>query len=177
VERIGVELSRRSVESADLILYVIDLSEGITDEDVEMLHKLKDGAVILVLNKVDLIPEEARDLVVEGFVGTLGRSLPAIRTCASSGQGIDRLEREIASLAEVAEGVGSVMVSNVRHRRLLQEAGECLDHAISTVDAAEPIDLLSVDLIAARNSLGMITGETASEDLLDRIFSEFCIGK
>jgi tRNA modification GTPase len=74
-------------------------------------------------------------------------------------------------------GGESVSVSNIRHKRALESALESLSHVLDTIDRKEPIDFISGDLAAARNSLGLITGETASEDLLDRIFSEFCIGK
>lgn len=178
VERLGVELTNQCVESSDIVLLVLDITEGIRDEDVELLKRVGERPVIAVLNKIDLLPEEARSLATEEYCGRLGRSLSVVQTCASSGQGIDRLESEIAALA-AAEGIGgeSVTVSNMRHKQSLESASDSLRQALATLDSGEPIDLMSVDLTAARSSLGLITGETATEDLLDRIFSEFCIGK
>jgi tRNA modification GTPase len=178
IEKIGVELTEKSIESADIILLVFDISEGVNQTDVEMLQRVKDRPAIAVLNKIDLVSEEARGPKARKYVGRLGRRLPAVGTCASSGQGIGQLENEIAALV-ANKGIGgeSVLVSNARHQHALQSAIESLDHALVTAQTNEPIDLLSVDLIAARDSLGLITGETATEDLLDRIFSDFCIGK
>ncbi len=181
VERIGVELAERSLESANLILIVFDISEGIGREDLEILQRFTDKPAIVVLNKIDLLPEEARGLITEEYVGRLGRSLPAVQTCASSGQGIEELEDAVAdaALRQAQDGLGeeSAVVSNVRHQQALRSVLDSIDRALETLAASHPIDLLTVDLTSARDSLGLITGETASDDLLDRIFSEFCIGK
>lgn len=178
IERLGVELAEKSLESADIILLVFDISEGITNEDAEVTSRVEDKPAIVVLNKIDLLPEEARSPAVEEFFGRLGRSLPVVRTCASSGSGIDLLEDAIASLVGASDlGSESAVVSNIRHKDALDAARESLSNALATLSRAEPIDLLSVDLNAARSSLGLITGETATDDLLDRIFREFCVGK
>lgn len=185
IERIGVELSHRSIESADLVLLVLDASTELNEEDTALLEKVKSRPVIVVMNKVDLLntpspwPSPARG---EGDnEGTLCSSLSTLRcisTSASTGQGIDVLEDEITrAVGELGMSGESVSVSNIRHKRALESAAESLLHVLDTIDRNEPIDLISGDLAAARNSLGLITGETASEDLLDRIFSEFCIGK
>ena len=178
VEKIGVELAERTLDSADLVLIVLDVSEGITAEDLELVKRITDKPAIAVLNKIDLLPEEARSLATKEHLGRLGRSLPAVQTSASSGQGIEELEDAIAEAALSTELSGEgAMVTNVRHQQALQAALESIDHALETLSGSHPIDLLTVDLASARDSLGLITGETASEDLLDRIFSEFCIGK
>ncbi len=177
VEKIGVELTQAALESADLILAVLDASEEIKQADIELLEQIKDRPGIIVLNKIDLVPEESLGLR-SSFVQELGLSLPLVRMCASSGQGIEELENTITELV-ASQGIGSesAVVTNARHRQLLLSALNDLQQALDTLESNEPIDLLSVDLSAARNALGMITGETASEDLIDRIFSEFCIGK
>ncbi|MGB9619380.1 MAG: tRNA uridine-5-carboxymethylaminomethyl(34) synthesis GTPase MnmE [Armatimonadota bacterium] len=178
VERIDIELAERTLDSADLVLMVIDVSEGITSEDLELIRRLGGKPAIAVLNKIDLLPEEARGLVTKELVGRLGRSLPAVQTCASSGQGIEELEDAIAEAAlSVGTGGEAAVVTNIRHQQALRSAHDSLDRAAETLFAGQPIDLLSVDLASARDSLGLITGETASEDVIDRIFSEFCIGK
>jgi len=177
VEKIGVELTQAALESADLILVVIDASEDINQADMELLNQLKNRPVVVVLNKIDLVSEESRDSKISFFQG-LERNRPVVLTCASSGQGIEELENTIATL--VASGdieSESAIVTNARHLQLLKSALNSLQHSLDTLESGEPIDFLSVDLSAARNSLGMITGEAASEDLIDRIFSEFCIGK
>ncbi len=176
VEKIGVELTEQMLESADIILLVVDISEGVHNADVELMNRLGHKHAIIVLNKIDLLPEKARGLVTEKYVGRLGRSVPTVQTCAFSGQGIGLLENEIARQA-AGTACDSALVTNVRHERLLQSASESLSRASAAAVGAQPIDLISIDLTSAAHSLGQITGETATEDLLDRIFSEFCIGK
>jgi len=178
VERIGIEMTAKSLESADIVLLVLDISEGITDADIGLMDRIADKPAIAVLNKVDLLKDDARCPDADGYLETPARKLPAVRTSASSGEGVDELEDRIAALVG-AEGVSteSIVVTNLRHQRALASASESLSHVLTATSASEPIDLLSVDLIAARSALGLVTGETASEDLVDRIFSEFCIGK
>ena len=169
VEKIGVERTKQSLESADLVLVVIDASQS---TDITVPKECQGKPSIVVLNKIDLVPgnklREPKFDYAEAVV----------KTSASKGIGIEDLEQKIAEVALSSVGPSeSALVSNTRHQRSLISAKEGLEHALETIKNQEPIDLLSVDLIAARNSLGLITGETASEDLLDRIFSEFCIGK
>ncbi|MEN6357154.1 MAG: tRNA uridine-5-carboxymethylaminomethyl(34) synthesis GTPase MnmE [Armatimonadota bacterium] len=166
VEKIGVERTRESIQSADLVLLVLDATG---DLRATLPKECEGKPAIIVVNKVDLVPE--------GEI-SIDSSMPVVMTSAATGQGIDELEARIADTAVSSAAAGeSVLVSNARHQRSLISASESLDQALETLKCAEPIDLLSVDLIAARNRLGLITGESASEDLLDRIFSEFCIGK
>lgn len=169
VEKIGVERTRRSLESADLVLIVMDASQSI---EIAIPQECLDKSSIIVLNKIDLVPEQKLSEL------QVSKRAPFVNTSASKGIGIEELEQKIAEVALSLSAPGeSALVSNIRHQRSLIFAKDSLEHALETIEHEEPIDLLSVDLIAARNSLGQITGETASEDLLDRIFSEFCIGK
>lgn len=178
VERMGVELAERSLESADVIVFVVEAPAGVTDEERELLAKVEDRPMIVVANKVDLIPEGDIGPAIERVRRMLGQDAPVVSASASTGEGIERLEREIADLIGAAGlGAESAVVSNIRHQRALETALESLAHALDTLGRGDPVDLLSVDLLAARDSLGLVTGETASGDLLDRIFSEFCIGK
>ncbi len=104
---------------------------------------------------------------------------PVVRTAAPSNEGILELEDVIVETV-MAGGVAladGAVVSNVRHRRALEEARLSLGHAIRTAASDMPLDLMSIDLRAAIDALGKITGETATEDVIDRIFNEFCIGK
>ncbi len=178
VEKLGIELTEQSAADANIILYVVDVSAGFSSADVELFNKFGKKAVILVLNKIDLLSEEARCLATEEYIQRLGRSLRIVQTCASSGQGIEELEDEIFKLAASSDAASeSILVTNVRHKQLLESVLASINNALSTLNSNAPVDLLSVDIQAARNYLGLITGETASDDLVDRIFSEFCIGK
>jgi tRNA modification GTPase len=191
VEQVGVELSRQSIESADLILLVVDAREGLHPEDKVLLSELQGRRVIVVANKIDLAAcpdsvQAACEPISAGKASTTpspltgegwGEGERSVHVSAATGQGIDELENAIAEIAGANAPAESGLVSNARHEAALRSAAESLGHVLASLESAQPIDLLSGDLIAARNSLGLITGETATEDLLDRIFSEFCIGK
>jgi tRNA modification GTPase len=169
VEKIGVERTKESLLSADLVLLVLDATG---DLSITLPTECEGKPAIIVVNKIDLVPDGKREKILRG------NRIPVVMTSAATGFGIEYLEEKIVEIAVSSSAAGeSVLVSNARHQRSLISASESLGQALCTLDRAEPIDLLSVDLIAARNSLGLITGESASEDLLDRIFSEFCIGK
>jgi tRNA modification GTPase len=186
VEQIGVELAERTLELADLVLLVIDASEGIVSADLDIFQRLEGKPTIVVANKADLVPESARSMIIIQCTDKLRRDVPVVVTSALEGWGIEELESVIAnkvaacqtSSASLIDAASETpMVSNVRHQQALSSTLASLDQALETLKARQPIDLLSVDLMAARGALGLITGETATEDLLDRIFSEFCIGK
>ena len=183
VEQLGVDRTKQMVEQADLILAVIDSEQGLTPEDKELISGFADKRMIIVLSKTDLIREsEAESLaeqVTDWMKGNLPSSAPVIKTAAPSNEGIVELEDAIADT--VFQGGISpsdgVVVSNVRHRRALEEALSWLKQALQTAESDMPLDLISTDLKAATECLGSITGETVTENVIDRIFSEFCIGK
>ena len=179
VEKIGVELTRQSIESADIVLLAMDASTGITDEDIRLFSEVSGRPTIVVANKTDLIPNDKIPLMKSDIISALGKEVPVVFTSASAGVGIENLEDEIADLVAASGSVGSegAMVTNARHQQALEAADASLGHVLESLANGEPIDILSGDLMAARNALGLITGETAGEDLLDLIFSEFCIGK
>lgn len=185
VERIGVDRARQSLEHADLVLAVIDAEQGFTTEDQELLRSLAGKKIIIVANKTDLIREddagELARLVASWADGNLPVGTCVKQTAAPSNEGIVELEDAIADMILAGSIPGSlsggVVVSNVRHRRALEESGTALEHALQTAESGLPVDFISIDMKAATVALGSITGETVSDDVIDRIFSEFCIGK
>ncbi len=185
VERIGVDRAIATLEQADLVLAVMDAGEGFTAEDQELLLSMAGKKMIIVVNKTDLVREDdAQELAsrVQAWAeGNLGTGAIVKQTAAPSNQGIVELEDAIADtvLAGAVSPAlaGGVVVSNMRHRRALEESRTALEHALRTAQAEMPPDLIGVDLKAAASALGSITGEAVSEDVIDRIFSEFCIGK
>lgn len=185
VERIGVDRARRSIEQADLVLVVLDADEGFTKEDKALLSDLAARKLIVVVNKADLLREaDAEKLAGKVSAWAKGNLPPGVivtKTAAPSNEGIVELEDAIAetvlSGAATQIPADGVVVSNVRHRRALEESRAALDHALRTAEAEMPADLICIDLKAAAQTLGGITGETVTDDVIDRIFSEFCIGK
>ena len=197
VEQAGIDRTRRTIEQADLILAMIDASRGLSKADKELLRELSPAAesdpdadaaapgrkLIVVVNKTDLIRRDDADGVLEKVRGWVGKNLagapPVIGTAAPSNEGITELEDlivEMVTAGGVACAEGAV-VSNVRHSRALEEARLSLQHCLRTAESGLPLDFISIDLRAAVDTLGRITGETATEDVIDRIFSDFCIGK
>ncbi|MEN6371143.1 MAG: tRNA uridine-5-carboxymethylaminomethyl(34) synthesis GTPase MnmE [Armatimonadota bacterium] len=177
VERIGVELTERTMAAAGLILFVVDSSYGLTDEDRKILSGFE-TPVLIVLNKIDLLTNENKLEALQQIHSEFPY-IVAIPISASTGLGIEELEDKIAETVmsgKAGSGEGA-LVTNLRHKQALIAAKESLEKALITIEQALPIDFLSIDLAAARMNLGDITGDTASADLVDRIFQDFCIGK
>jgi len=185
IERIGVDRARQSIAQADLVLVVLDAQEGFTKEDRALLSDLAGKKLIVVVNKSDLLREaDAEKLAGKVSAWAKGNLPPGVivrKTAAPSNEGIVELEDAIAETvlcgAPTQIPADGVVVSNVRHRRALEESRAALEHALRTAEVEMPADLICIDLKAAAQALGSITGETVTDDVIDRIFSEFCIGK
>jgi tRNA modification GTPase len=174
VERIGVERSRNALREAELILLMLSLSDELTADDRELLEDLKDRNTIMVLNKTDL-PQK----LALAEVDALFPPNRMVKMSVLEGEGLDQLEKAIKELffaGEVDSG-DLTYVSNVRHIRLMQEAEGALLEALSAASEYIPIDLIQIDVRRAWEFLGEIVGETASESLVDQIFTQFCLGK
>ena len=193
VEQIGVQRSRAAAESADVVLLVFDGSEPLTAQDRQVSQELaamgfgngtvtdsngtnfgRHRPVIVVVNKADCVQRlNGED------VQRLWPESPIVNTSTLTGTGLPQLEETIAELVLAGKPLHSesVLVTSMRHSEALRRAAEHLRAASTTLERRLPLDFVSIDLRAAYDTLGEITGETASDDLLERIFSEFCIGK
>jgi len=193
VEQIGVQRSRAAAESADVVLLVFDGSEPLTAQDRQVSQELaamgfgngtvtdsngtnfgRHRPVIVVVNKADCVQRlNGED------VQRLWPESPIVNTSTLTGTGLPQLEETIAELVLAGKSLHSesVLVTSMRHSEALRRAAEHLRAASTTLERRLPLDFVSIDLRAAYDTLGEITGETASDDLLERIFSEFCIGK
>jgi len=169
IETLGVERSRKAIEQSSLVLLVTDASEPLNATDLEIIELLDGRAVLVVANKCDL-PSQI-DL----------RSLPwpIVRTSALTGEGVSVLEEKMADIALGGKVVSSdaFLVTNIRHKEALERAAQHLCQAEESLESDMPDDFVTIDLTAALDALGEITGETVNEELLDMIFSRFCIGK
>ncbi len=182
VEKIGVDKAREMIDTADIVLVVLDAARGFEPDDEAILRGLGGRKVIVILNKSDLVRES--DLVeLEGRIRywlkeNLSAELTIVKTSAPMNEGILELEAAIADMV-LAGGISTdgALVSNARHRHSLEEALSALEQALGTAESGTPLDFISIDLRSAVDALGSITGETVAEDVIDRIFSEFCIGK
>ncbi|HEA47092.1 MAG TPA: GTP-binding protein, partial [bacterium] len=202
VEKESVERTRRSLKAADLILLVLDAATRLSKEDHRIMEEVKDKKVIVVINKTDL-PEvievneikkilhderiirkplaNTREPCYSGFLSSGGKRKRAriIKVSATRKTGLGRLERMIIDL--IFEGgvapPDRILVTNVRHKDALERTRKNLENMIESIKKNMSAEFISVDLKAALDSLGEITGKTVAEDILDEIFSRFCIGK
>lgn len=170
VEKIGVERSREKINEADLILLVLDTSREIDKEDREIIEAIKDKKSIVLLNKIDL-DNKIDDLILEGFENI-------IKISAKEDIGIDGLKNEIKNMFfNGTIDSESLIVSNSRHKQALIRAFENCNEALVRVKKNEFLDLISIYVTAALKALGEITGSELEEDLVNKIFREFCCGK
>jgi len=161
VEKIGVDRAARAMESADIVLILLDSSQEITPEDEALLNNM-DERYIVCLNKSDL----ERKCEWPG----------ALEICAASGEGVDVLIREMEKRVAVSSGMEERMTEQ-RHLNLARRALQALEHAVESIDMGFELDLVEIDLKEALNALSEITGEDASEEVIDRVFKNFCVGK
>jgi tRNA modification GTPase len=170
VEKIGVERSKEKIEEADLVILMIDVSREIDIEDKIIIEKIKNRKHIVLANKIDLDRK-----ISEENINELNN---IINISAKSGIGIDDLKKKIKDLFFNGEIKSeSLLISNTRHKQALYKSLENCDMALNKVNADEYLDLISIYITAAMKALGEITGDELEEDLLNKIFSEFCVGK
>ncbi|MCZ8040153.1 MAG: tRNA uridine-5-carboxymethylaminomethyl(34) synthesis GTPase MnmE [Microcystis wesenbergii TW10] len=171
VEQIGVERSRQTARSADLVLLTVSAESGWTEEDEEIYLSVSDRRLILVINKIDLANPET---VI--YPAEIKR---VVKLSAAQNQGIEDLEKTIINAVQNQElqAANLDLAINQRQAAALTTAKIALQQVKKTIDQNLPFDFWSIDLRTAIQSLGEITGEEVTESVLDRIFSRFCIGK
>ena len=174
VEKIGVEKSRTRAENADIIFLVLDASIGITDADKEILEFITGKNAIILVNKTDI----AVNIDTELLCRYTDRE-NIIFVSVKENEGMDRLTERFKEmfLSGDVEAKESVMINNVRHKNMLAKAIEALDRASVTIETRMPEDFISMDLQDALTALGEITGDSVDDEIIDRIFTRFCLGK
>ena len=173
VENIGVEKSKEFIEKADLVLLVLDNSRKLEKEDKEVIEKIKENnkKVIVLLNKIDL-PKKL-DISEYNFENI-------VEISAKNNIGIENMEDTIYSFIvdkNVENSGEKLIITNIRHKTALEKTKDSIKSIFETIDMGLPMDLMSVDLKEALDSLSEITGEITSEDILDHVFGNFCVGK
>lgn len=173
VERIGVEKARNAADSADLIIFVVDGSRPLDENDEEILRLVKDRKSVILLNKSDLVAA----VTVEMVKAQMGRDVIVIS--AKEGTGIEKLETAIKSMFYHGEidFNDQVIITNVRHKNALEQAYQSLIKVSESIKNKMPEDFFSIDLMEAYQQLGLIIGEAIGDDLANEIFSRFCTGK
>ena len=174
VEKIGIEKSREMTREADLVIAIFDASEELTKEDLEILELIKNKKAIIILNKNDLnqkIDEHDQRLIKV--------SPSIIKISALNKTGIEDIYNEISKLFELNEINldQEVVITNIRHKNLINKAIVSVKNARKTMEEEMPLDIIAIFIKDILEDLGNITGEIVTEDIIDEIFSKFCLGK
>jgi tRNA modification GTPase len=174
LESMGIRFTKKWLDQADLVLFMIDSSDAVTPEDEAIYAMIKDRKALLVINKVDLSPFEPIAAVAGRF-----KRLSAVAVSALKGQGVDQLKGAIFSAVTEQTGPSDLphIVPNLRQKIAIEEALKATSKAAAGFRQEQPPELTAIDVKDALDALGDIVGETTADDILDQIFSRFCIGK
>jgi len=174
IEKIGMERTRHIMDHADLVLFVIDASEPIRRDETELIERLSVKSIILVFNKIDLVSGRPDTRLPDNL-----RFVPRVNTSALYNQGIDTLKDLIAETAVGGAPVDAqnALIPNLRHQLAIQQAVNELESGCAAAGDHAPMEMVAIHLREALSATGSILGITATEDVLDDIFSKFCIGK
>ena len=175
VEKIGVDKARKYVKDADLILYVVDASTNLDENDREIMELLHGRRTIVLLNKSDLTPLTT----AEDIRAHVDKDCPVISISTREQKGIDVFTEQIREMFFRGEVTfnDEVYITNIRHKTALQEALSSLHLVEQSIADGMPEDFYSIDLMNAYEVLGTIIGEAVEDDLVNEIFSKFCMGK
>ncbi|MFO7599614.1 MAG: tRNA uridine-5-carboxymethylaminomethyl(34) synthesis GTPase MnmE [Candidatus Desulfacyla sp.] len=174
VEQIGITLTRRKLKEADFVLIVIDQSRPLGRDDLDSIHASQGKQALIVINKIDL-PVRLH----EGADAEALSLFPSVRISALTGEGLDHLRKAIkdAILGGGVDATSSSVAPNVRHRHALAQALGFFKEAAFRIREDAPMEIVALELKSGLDALGEITGETTTEEVLDSIFSQFCLGK
>lgn len=173
VEKIGVDKAKAHANEADLIIYVVDASRDLDENDFDIINMIQDKKAVILLNKSDLDTVVTKDMI------KLHVDKPMIEISAKEESGIKELEETLKNMffhGEISFN-DEVYITNIRHKTAIKDAYDSLEKVIVSIENDMPEDFYSIDLLDAYESLGSITGETIGEDLVNEIFSKFCMGK
>ena len=180
VEKIGVEKARKYAQDADLIVYVVDTSIALDENDRDIISLIENKNVIVLMNKNDLVQTVTMEEVEKLFQDKwIGKKPVMLKISARAGDGIKDFEHAVKDLFfnQDVSSSNEVVIMNIRHKEALQESYDALMLVKGSIEKGLPEDFYSIDLMNAYASLGKIIGEEINDDLVNEIFSKFCMGK
>ena len=191
IEKIGVNLAKEKISSSDLVLFVLDSSRKISEEEKQLFSQISNTKYIIVVNKIDCLSSEFKlENLSEKFknfdekcTNSLKKNLNnsyknIVFTSTTQNKNIEKLKENIYNLVLGGKIIsGTTMITNLRHKTSLEKGLNALNDALKTLSSTENLELVSIDLNSTYQHFGEITGTTSSEDIIDRIFSKFCLGK
>lgn len=174
IEALGIEFSRRRLDEADLVLVILDRSRGLEAGDIEILDRCEGKSMLIVMNKEDLPPALDEQIIARSYPG-----IPRVSISARNGTGLEQLKAAIVQtvLESDSETISSRAVINTRHINALERASHSLAAAAGACHRGAPMEIIATELSDCIGTLGEITGENTTNDLLETIFSRFCLGK
>lgn len=173
IEKIGIEKSKKMAKEADLVIYIIDASKDLNEDDEEILNIVTPEKTIIILNKLDLVPKiDKKTEIIKNFENV-------IKISALKKEGIDDLYNKITELfnLDVINIDNEIVITNERHKKIIKDAIINLNKSKEALKNNMPIDIIAIGLKDVLTNLGEITGEEASEEIINEIFSRFCLGK
>ena len=174
IEKIGVEKALKIAENADLVIAIIDNSKDLDNEDIKILNIIEDKNAIIVLNKIDKDDKKA-----ENRREIVKTNKPIIKISAVTKEGIEDLYKEIVKMFNInkIEATNDTVITNVRHKNQIDKAVKSINEAINVAKEKQTEDILAIYIKQTLEDLGEITGDNVSEDIINEIFSKFCLGK
>ena len=174
IEAIGVKKAISLINDADLVIAIFDESKDMDEEDERVINLIKNKKTIILLNKCDLSKKSKKTI---NYISKINKTV--IEASMRSKKGIDMLYNTIQKMFQVGEvEIGKdIIITNIRHKNQIHKAYESIEKAIDTVNMGMPIDIIAVEIKQTLENLGNITGDNVSEDILNEIFSKFCLGK
>ena len=173
IEKIGIEKSKKMAKEADLVIYIIDASKDLNKDDEEILNIVTPKKTIIILNKLDLVPKiDEKTEIIKNFENV-------IKISALKKEGIEDLYNKITELfnLDVINIDNEIVITNERHKKIIKDAIINLNKSKEALKNNMPIDIIAIGLKDVLTNLGEITGEEASEEIINEIFSRFCLGK
>ena len=181
VEKIGIEKAKKYIKDSDLVIYVVDSSVPLDEQDKEIMMLIREKKKIVLWNKSDLQPAVNEDELIESVFTNIGENIKEslVKTSTINRYGIEELESHIEKMFfdGKIEFNDEVYITNLRHKDALEDSVESLKNVNISINNGMPEDFYSIDLMSAYKSLGSIIGEEIGEDLVNEIFSKFCMGK
>ena len=174
IEAIGVKKAIDLIDDADLVIAIFDMSQELDEEDERILELVKNKKTIILLNKCDLSEKNEN---TTSYMAKINKTV--IEASMKTKKGVDELYNTIVKMFQVGEvEIGKdVIITNIRHKNQIHKALGSIERAIKTVENEMPIDIVAVEIKQALEDLGSITGDNVSEDIIQSIFSKFCLGK
>ena len=178
VEKLGVQRTYNALQASDMVLVVVDISQPLADEDKNIIHRSLGKKQVVICNKID--KEKcftAEDLAVQLQETGWGDCIKIVELSVETGEGMEALKRAILEHYPQIDVKGEIAMANMRHAEALQEAQSSLDLAAESIEASQSEEFISADITSAYTALGKVLGKEIEEDIIDKIFKDFCLGK